>query len=347
MTSSTQQSPRTMLSWLNAIAHALEARGIKSQALFEKADIPYPSTVEPTYRVESHKASALLELAVEVTKDPAFGLKLVPYLHAANLQALGFALFSSSTLHEFCLRLVRFIRLLSERSEHFLHEETNTFKLSLILTFPDLGHESVDTWMGAVVHFCRCIYRPDFAPVRVELMRPRPTSNAKDFELFFNTPVIFSAEENALYFDKNDMFVPWPTASKELARRNDEIVIEHLARLDREDIVRQVEARIIELLPTGDCSREKIASLLHMSSRNMLNKLEQKNTSYKEILENLRSTLARQYIEQQNMQISEITFVLGFSDTSSFSRAFRRWTGLSPSDYRAKKSPCNNTTVSD
>ena len=71
----------------------------------------------------------------------------------------------------------------------------------------------------------------------------------------------------------------------------------------------------------------------------MLNKLEQRNTSYKEVLEDLRSTLAQQYMAQQNMPITEITFLLGFSDTSSFSRAFRRWTGKSPSSYRAGTAP--------
>lgn len=327
-----------MLSWTSAIAHALEAQGIKSQALFEKADVPYLSTTDPTSRIETHKVSALYQLAVEATKDPSFGLKVVPYLHAANFQALGYSLFSSSTLHDFCLRLVRFFRLVSESAQHHLQEEKDAFKLTLEITNPHVGNESVDGWIGAIVHFCRNIYRPDFSLQRVELMRPKPTSHAEDFDLFFKVPVIFSAKENAIYFDKNDMFVPLPAASKELGRRNDEVIIEHLARLDREDIVRQVEARIVELLPSGDCSREKVASQLNMSSRSLLNKLELKGTSYKEVLENLRSTLAQQYIEQQNMPISEITFMLGFSDTSSFSRAFRRWTGKSPSDCRTKNS---------
>jgi AraC-like DNA-binding protein len=104
-------------------------------------------------------------------------------------------------------------------------------------------------------------------------------------------------------------------------------------------VIRQVEASIIELLPTGDCSRDAIAARLNMSPRSLLNKLEQRNTSYKEVLAMLRSTLAQQYIEQQNMPITEITFLLGFSDTSSFSRAFRRWTGKSPSDYQAALTP--------
>ncbi|MBT4518498.1 MAG: AraC family transcriptional regulator [Halieaceae bacterium] len=335
MQSSTLESPRTLLSWTSAIAHALEARGVKSQALFEKANIPYPGESGATERVETRKVSALVRLAVEATADPCFGLQLVPYLHASNFQALGYSLFSSSNLNEFCLRLVRFFRLISQSSQHYLEEEEDAYKLTFVITNLEVCDETADAWMGTLVHFCRSIYRPDFAPQRVDLMRPEPEYESGQFGNFFNAPVNFGAGENAIYFNKDDMFAPLPSANRELARLNDEVIITHLARLERNDVVRRVEASIIQLLPTGDCSREAVASGLNMSARSLLNKLEQRDTSYKEILENLRSVLAQQYMEQPNMPITEITFLLGFSDTSSFSRAFRRWTGQSPSDYRA------------
>jgi AraC-like DNA-binding protein len=328
------KTTKTLLSWTNAIAHALEAQGIESQALFKEVGIPYLSAANPSDRIETYKISDLCASAVTATQDPCFGLKLVPYLHAANFQALGYSLFSSSTLQEFCQRLVRFFCLVSESSQHYLSEEDDNFVLTLKITNPEVCDETVDAWMGVIVHFCRCIYRPNFAPLKVELTRPEPATNSQDFTRFYKAPITFSAERNALYFSREDFFAPLPTASKELARRNDEIIIEHLARRDRADIVRQVEAHIIELLPTGDCSREKIASKLNMSSRSLLNKLELQDTSYKEILEELRSTLAQQYMSEQSMPISEITFLLGFSDTSSFSRAFKRWTGKSPSEFR-------------
>jgi AraC-like DNA-binding protein len=344
MSSSTLAGPQTIVSWTNALAHALEACGIKSRDLFEKAGIPYPSTGDPKDRIETRKLSALLHLAVEATNDPCFGLKLVPYLHAANFQALGYSLFCSSTLHEFCLRIVRFFKLIGDGVQHHLEEEEDAFLLTLEINSPDVSDELVDAWVGAVVHFCRSIYRPDFSPQRIKLTRSRPPSIADEFEQFFNTTVVFSADSTAVYFDKNDMFAPLPAGNKELARRNDEVVIEHLARLDRNNIIRQVEASIIELLPTGECSRDKIAVRLNMSPRSLLNKLEKKNTSYKEILESLRSNLARQYIEQKDMPITEITFLLGFLDTSSFSRAFRRWTGKSPTEYRQEVFQPGDTT---
>ena len=342
MQTSTHESPRTLLSWTTAIAHALEARGINSRTLFEKADIPYPWQPDASDRAETRKVSVLVRLAVEASADPCFGLKLVPYLHAANFQALGYSLFSSSTLNEFCLRLVRFFRLVSQSSQHYLQETDNAYKLTLEITNAEVCEETTDAWMATLVHFCRSIYRPDFAPQRVDLVRSQPAFESGQFGKFFNAPVNFGAGENAIYFSKDDMFVPLPSANRELARLNDEVIIAHLARLDRNDIVRRVEASIIQLLPTGDCSRDAVANGLNMSPRSLLNKLEQRNTSYKEVMENLRTALALQYMEQPNMPITEITFLLGFSDSSSFSRAFRRWTGKSPSDYRADYSATGN-----
>ena len=253
------------MSRTTAIAHALEVRGVKSEVLFEKADIPYPWAANASERVETRKVSTLVRLAVDATGDPCFGLKLVPYLHAANFQALGYSLFSSSTLNEFCLRLVRFFRLVSQSSRHYLEEREDGFKLTFEITNPEVCDETVDAWIGTLVHFCRCIYRPDFSPRRVDFLRPEPGENSAEFARFFNAPINFSARENAIYFAKSDMLVPLPSANKELARRNDEVIIEHLARLDRDDVVRQVEACIIELLPTGDCSRDAIAARLNMS----------------------------------------------------------------------------------
>jgi AraC-like DNA-binding protein len=327
----------SILSWTNAIAQALEIEGIESRELFEKAGIPYLSTTDPGMRIETRKISTLFRYAVEATQNPSFGLKLSTHVHPGTFHALGYSLFSSNTLDDLCKRLVRFFLLLSSNAQHHLQVNEDTYRLTLEVTNPDVCFETVDGWLGCIILFCRRIYRADFSPVRVELIRPRPASHVEDFNRFFKASVVFSAKENAIYFDKKDMLTPLPAGSTELARRNDEVVIEHLARLDRADIIRQVEAKIAELLPLGECNKEQVASLLNMSSRNLQNKLDNKSTSYQEILDNLRLGLARQYIEEKNMPISQITYLLGFSDTSNFSRAFRRWTGQSPRDFRKQQ----------
>lgn len=334
MSSTTTNEPKTILSWAKSIAMALEMEGVNSRTLFEKAGIPYQTTADPSYRVEFRKFNRLFQLAVEATGNPCFGLKAAVYMQPASFHALGYSLFASSTLYDFCQRLIRFFRLLSDNAQHHLYEDKEAFRFVVDVTNPDLCFETQDGWVACIVYICRSIYRPDFSPLRIEMTRPKPECHGEDFQKFFKAPVTFSAKEIVIHIDKKDMFAPLPAASSELARRNDEVVMEHLARLERNDIVRQVEAKIVELLPTGECSKERIASLLGVSLRNLHNKLEQKGTSYQEILESLRSGLALQYIKQDNMSISEITYLLGFSDTSNFTRAFRRWTGVSPSQYR-------------
>ncbi|MBA36060.1 MAG: AraC family transcriptional regulator [Oleispira sp.] len=329
-----QNEPQTIASWTHAIAMALEMQGQNSAQLFEEADIPYRLTSDPGSRIEAHKIFHLMKLAVNATGNPGFGLVVARNFQPANFHALGFSLYSSCSLYDFCQRLVHYSRLISDNVTHYLHEDKEHFRFVIELVNPNASIESLDGWLGAIVHICRGIYRPDFSPLKVEFERPVPKTHAEDFERFFRAPVTFSEPTNTIYFAKADMLAQLPSGSSDLARRNDEVVIEYLARLDREDIVRQVEAKVIELLPTGECSKDRIASLLHISRRKLHNKLEQKNTSYQEILENLRSNLAKQYIEQKNVSFSEIAFLLGFTDTSNFARAFRRWTGVSPTQYR-------------
>jgi AraC-like DNA-binding protein len=333
-----QNEPRTILSVANAIARALEAQGVDSKELFKQADIPYQATSDNSYYISSRKISTLFKLAVEATGDPSFGLKIVYYVHPTTFHALGYSLYASDTLFEFCQRLERFFRLLSDEAKHHLSEEEDGYRLGMEILNPEVCLESIDGWLGCIVHFCRNIYRPDFSPQRIEMTRPSPKSDIAAFEKFYQCPIIFGADENAIFFSKEDIHMQLPSANAELARINDEVVLEHLARFDKHDITRQVEAKVIKLLPTGECSKEKIASLLNVGPRSLQNKLEQQGTSYQEILERLRSSLACQYIKQQEKSICEITYLLGFSDTSNFSRAFRRWTGVSPTKYRDQHS---------
>ena len=107
-----------------------------------------------------------------------------------------------------------------------------------------------------------------------------------------------------------------------------------LADTVKGDLVMQVRAKLVEMLPSGECSKEDVAKELYMSVRTLHNKLEKLGKSYQLVLDETREELAGQYMQQQHRSISEIAYLLGFSDCSNFSRAFKRWTGLNYSEYR-------------
>ena len=97
----------------------------------------------------------------------------------------------------------------------------------------------------------------------------------------------------------------------------------------------QVRSKLVELLPSGECSKEDVAKELYMSVRTLHNKLERLGSSYQQVLDETRRELAEQYMQQRQRSISEVAYLQGFSDCSNFSRAFKRCTGESPSQFRS------------
>ena len=100
------------------------------------------------------------------------------------------------------------------------------------------------------------------------------------------------------------------------------------------DLPAQVYSRLIDFLPSGDCSRERVARSLNMSESAFQKKLKATGTSYQELLDNTRTELAKHHLSDPDMSVDEVAYMLGFSDCSNFTRAFKRWLGMSPREYR-------------
>ncbi|WP_221895433.1 helix-turn-helix transcriptional regulator [Bathymodiolus japonicus methanotrophic gill symbiont] len=111
-------------------------------------------------------------------------------------------------------------------------------------------------------------------------------------------------------------------------------MINYLAKLDEDNIVDRVKAVIIEQLPSGGLTDSTVDDALYMSNRTFHRRLQQSETTFRVVLNDLRHELADKYIKDSSLNLNEISFLLGFSELSSFSRAFKRWTGISPRAYR-------------
>ena len=133
------------------------------------------------------------------------------------------------------------------------------------------------------------------------------------------------------------MDVPLPGASPDMAQYNDQIVMDYLEQMDRQDIVNRVRRYIIADLASGTLSKQAVADKMHMSPRNLQLKLAAEDTTFQDILDSTRQSLATGYMEQSHLAITEIAYLLGFSDASNFTRAFRRWYGVSPRNYRIER----------
>ncbi len=314
---------------------ALESYGCDSAALFAKAGLDPAKLRDPNQRYDDAEMYRLWQLARETTGDPCFGLVAAQFFHPTTLHALGYSWMASETLRDALNRLVRYSRMLTDK-ELFLLEESSQ-GVRLVIHNPDPAcpttDENYDALMAMIVRLCMLIYGPDLKLRQVAMARGMP-GGVEAFAQIFGTSVEFAAVDNALVFDPVQLDKPLPTANAELARANDQIIMDYLAELDRSNMTLQVKARLIEQLASGQPTQDSIARELNLSARSLQRKLHEEGTTYKQLVDDTRRELAAQYVKQSRLSINEITYMLGFSEPSNFTRAFRRWTGESPSSYR-------------
>jgi AraC-like DNA-binding protein len=193
-----------------------------------------------------------------------------------------------------------------------------------------------DFVMSIIMDMCRLNYGGPLRAVEVRLVRAKP-GNARPYRRFYGCPIQFGARENSFLLSSTVVNAVLPTSNRQLAATLDQILTRQLATLDKSNIVARCKAALLEHLTSGDVSEQKMAKLLHMSRRTLQRRLAQLGTSFQALLDATRQELALRYMEDPNRSVIEATFLLGFSGQSAFARAFKRWTGVSPTAYRIQK----------
>ena len=318
------------------LAETLRSSDIDPAPLFSQAGIDLPGVNDPGARFPTQRMLKLWGLAIEATGNPCLGLLAARQFQPAVLHGLGFAWLASDTLLDALHRLVRYSRFINSAVEFHVQAQAHTTELvaSVPDIFPNFVPAGVDLGMAMFLRMCQITAGQPLMPVQVAMQRPEPPCKA-EFAEMFGPSIEYNAADNRLCFDNEQINRPLTTANPELARINDQTVVDYLARFDRSSIAMQVRSRIIEQLPDGIPRQENIAETLHVSLRSLQRRLKEEETSYKDLLEDTRQALALQYLRESHRSIGEITYLLGFSEPSNFTRAFKRWTGKTPAEHRS------------
>ncbi len=339
MTQAPAPTGKATSSFKNAavIRDALQAWGYDGDQVLQEAGIDPVAPLHGEHRVPFKSMDRLFGLVAKRTGDPSIGIDLVNYLNPTVYEALGVALLCSSTLRNFFRRFERFFDVVSMlESAKFSEMDYGGYFAS----YPNVDYSEEtkgihgDAFIAAVIKFMRLVYKPDYLPLRVDVVGERPEELNEKYREHFSADVRFGAEVPAVHVAKEDLDIKLTGSSASLAFHNDQLTAAILADMRKHDLQARVYSRLIEYLPAGDCSREKVAHSLNMSESAFQKKLKAEGTSYQEVLDNTRTELAKHYLGKSGLSISEAAFLLGFSDSSNFSRAFKRWVGESPTDYR-------------
>ena len=269
---------------------------------------------------------------VHEISDPCFGLKAAQAWHPSDLSALGYAALASRTLEDTIERINRYqFAVLGEFIIKTKATSTN-YTVTIVDGVTPEHYSSDDAILAIILSICRVNFRAALNPESITLRHRKPPCSAAYYELF-GRQVTFNAADSAMVFSIDDVKKILPSNNPKLTECSDEILQGYLDTLDKEKFVEKTKIFILRHLPTGKATEGRVAQEFHMSKRNFQRALKDRNVTYRDILNDTRQILAKYYLENNQIPLSEIAFMLGYSSTSTFSRAFSSWTGISPKQF--------------
>lgn len=322
---------------LQVLERLMRQHGVEPRSAFVAAGIDPALLVDPRARVPADALDRLIGGLVERIADPAFGLDAARCWHPTNFGAVGHAWLASSTLRRGLQRLARYWQLIGQRTALTLRAERGCTAVVLDnpRRDPALAAVTTDIVLSVLLDLCRFNAGRTVAPTEVRLIRPRPPQTER-YETFFAAPIRYGCPERALVFDDDALDAPLPTSNRELVGVLETMLAEELARLARGDVVARARAVLLRRLPSGEVSVADAARELAMSRRTLHRRLAEAGAHWQQLVDDTRHELALRLIDDRRRSIGELTFELGFSQQSAFARAFKRWTGASPSAFRAR-----------
>ena len=285
-------------------------------------------------RVPQKSYAEALAKAVSLIADPAIGLRSAGYLHPSHLGALGHAWMASSSLRTAILRSQRFHQMLSDDIVMQVSDESGVLKVSYQKRFQSSTlDQEADSHLASLLNLCRLNYGQSLKPAFVRFQHGQP-EDPQPWHDYFGVEVQFDQAENSLAIRNKDADTSLTVSNPMLVFLNEDIMRRQVSDLNRKDVLNRTRVTIMEQLPSGDVNEASVAEALNMTKRTLHRKLAEHGLSFRKLLIDVRQELVQCYIKEPAYSITEISFLLGYFDTSAFSRAFRSWFGQSPTEAR-------------
>ena len=313
----------------------VEEFGLDRDELMRSAGLSTAELEDPDARVSTHKTWSLWRAIVDRETDPALGLRLGAAARVRDFGVVGYVMFYSSTLREALERLCRYSHVITKAVQYMLEHEGQRSRVQLESNprFDALIHP-LDARLAFVVAAAREITAAEVVPLEVRFTYEAPLARA-EHQRFFRCPLGFEHSASAVVFAADDLDRPAVGGDATLGGYLERVADEVLQSLDdRSSLSDRVQRAIWSQLAAGPPSLSRVAALVGISPRTLQRRLRTSGTSFGLLLEELRHRMALRLLEDRSLAVYEVAFLLGYSDPSTFYRAFRRWQGAAPDEYR-------------
>jgi AraC-like DNA-binding protein len=273
--------------------------------------------------------------AARYTNDPYFGLHMGEFAEAGSWSILGYMMMNCKTLGEAFEKSARYYRIIGNLIQGDASIKFNKIKVvfSTPPHAPKMSRHCFESTISSSMRIMRTLTGVDLNPLEVTFIYPTPESTA-EYERIFCCQVLFEQKENSFTIAASVIFTPILYHNPELLAYFENYAQEFLAEMDRQtQYARTVTKIILSKLDDEDLTIKHVAKEMSVSVRTLQNRLKGEGVVFSDLLQDIRKRLAKKYL-QENYTVEDITYLLGFSEPSVFRKAFKKWSGITPRQYR-------------
>lgn len=312
---------------------AMQKMQLDTAAIFASVHLPDQMPDKSIRRANSTQ-QRFWQAAEQISQDTYIGLHVGAEMPVFRGQVIEYLFLSSETFGEGLVRTLKYQAVLS-----------NAFSLSLtqkdgIAKLTGLNHavrHYQDCAINLLIQFFKYMSEQNFQVQRIELAYPLEL-HAEEYEAVWHCPVQLGCHEGAIYFNADLLNLASPAAEPELLKIHENMAEQQLEILEKHQLITDIENILASgILESGQFDQEQIAARLGKNPRTLRADLQMIQTSYEKILAQYREKLSRKLLANTQESLDQIVYLTGFSEPSAFSRAFKRWTGETPSAYRQRK----------
>ena len=323
------------------------SRGANRQRLIERSGICPDDLKEQDNRVPFTHYMALMEAGVELCNEPALALLFGEAVRMQEVSIVGLIGEASETTEEARRQLNRYAHLMLDEDEPRVSDRLELVRdeggVWLKLTSPLYNNRllvesgfaqsicGAREMFGSTNDFSRWPY-----PKAIHFTHEEP-SYRSEYDRVFGVPLVFGSRMNALLMDEEFLSIRLPRANRYVFGVLSAHAQALLESLEGSKTTRgRVESLLMPILHTGEAGVDVIAGKMGVSRPTLFRRLKAEGTTFQRVLDGLRHRLALHYLGGKKVSVNETAYLVGFSDAAAFSRAFKRWTGLSPRAVRVR-----------
>jgi AraC-like DNA-binding protein len=323
--------------WAIRIADDLRRSGHALDGLLKEVGLVRADLSSAEDRIPYAAYVGLIERAAVLLGDPGYGLKLGASHGVRDNGLIGFIALNSPTLKDALANIERYVRVTNEGIDAVFEADRQGATLRFRETdeaLRGLRHNSEQAAVQ-IVKGALEITRRRATPVRVEFMHGRPNARI-DYERTFGCPIKFRAEWDGVVFAEETLRLPVIGSDNKLLRVLEAACRKIIGPAPRKhDLIHSVREYVVHRLARGAATIDDVARHFNMSSKTLERRLGERGTSYRALVESIRRDLAKRYLAASGLRLQQIAYLLGYSEPAPLARAFKRWTGTTPMQYRA------------